>query len=298
MSNLVVSDWAPLAKGIYLEGLAVDERRVAVWYSDVIAGGVRGLMSDGGTLSLNPERKWTGGVIVNADGRVLSSGAGGIMWNNPEDDTSGWLIDTIDGAPINGINEMAADAGGALYFGTADLENIEKGEPPRPAAIYRLTLDRQAIQVADGLGFANGLMLSDDGSRLYYNDTFDGTYVFDVRRDGTLSERRRLLAKEDCDGMVLDAEGNLLLTGFHSGHLLRVGPDGSELGRIDTPADAITQVRFGGADLRDLYVCTVPADGGDNLKDGILPTEERSILYRGRGGIAGQRLPAPRFALP
>jgi hypothetical protein len=37
-----VGEFVGIAKGLYLEGLAVDYARDVVWYSDVIAGGVHG----------------------------------------------------------------------------------------------------------------------------------------------------------------------------------------------------------------------------------------------------------------
>ena len=42
--------------------------------------------------------------------------------------------------------------------------------------------------------------------------------------------------------------------------------------------------------MRDVLITTVPADGGDNLKDGVLPSAQRSVLYRGRSDIAGAAL--------
>jgi len=63
---------------------------------------------------------------------------------------AGWFSE-IDGKPINGINEMIPDGTGGIYFGTVDIEQIEKGKPTRPAALYRLTANRRVILVADGL---------------------------------------------------------------------------------------------------------------------------------------------------
>jgi sugar lactone lactonase YvrE len=88
-----------LAKGLYLEGLAVDPARGIVWYSDVIAGGIHGVRPDGGIISFNQDRMWTGGILVNEDGSVLSTGEGGIMWNHPDTGRSGWLLREIDGKP-------------------------------------------------------------------------------------------------------------------------------------------------------------------------------------------------------
>ena len=47
MGELTIGEFEQVASGIYLEGLAVDYERGVVWYSDVIAGGVHGLMPDG-----------------------------------------------------------------------------------------------------------------------------------------------------------------------------------------------------------------------------------------------------------
>jgi sugar lactone lactonase YvrE len=292
-----VGTFEPVAAGLYLEGLAVDTKRNIVWYSDVIAGGIHGLKPDGSTVSLNKERMWTGGILLNEDGSVLSSGAGGIMWNNPETGRSGWLISEIGGKPVNGINEMMPDGTGGIYFGSVDIEQIAKGEPTRPATLYRLTVDGEVIVVADQLGFANGIMLSADRQHLYYNDTFHSPYVFDVLADLSLANRRRLIEKEDCDGMALDAEGNLWITGFRSSAITRVKPDGTLLAPVPTPAGAITQVRFGGADMRDYYITSVPADGGDSLKVGVMPTEKKSILYRGRSDVPGMPIAPARFKL-
>ena len=290
-------EFEQLAKGLYLEGLAVDYARDIVWYSDVIAGGIHGVMPDGRITSFNRDRMWTGGILLNEDGSVLSSGAGGIMWNNPDSGKSGWLLSEINGDPINGINEMAPDGSGGIYFGTVDIERIQRGEPTRPAALYRLAVDGQVNLVADNLGFANGIMLSPDGKQLYYNDTFDSTYVFDVLADLSLANRRRLVEKKDCDGLALDAEGNLWITGFRSGELTRVRCDGTPMSPVPTPAGAVTQIRFGGSDMRDFYITCVPADGGDSLAVGVQPTEQRSLLYRGRCEVPGMPIPPARFRL-
>lgn len=291
-----VSEHRQIARGLYLEGLAVDYGRDLVWYSDVIAGGVHGVRPDGTpAFSLNPERMWTGGIMMNHDGAVLSSGADGIMWNRPEEGTSGWLIREVDEGPLLGVNEMTPDGQGGIYFGTIDIEQIEKGEATRPAFIYHLSAAGKARRVAGPVGFANGLMRSPDGARLFFNETFDATCVFDIASDGSLLARRRLLEKYDCDGMALDAEGNVLVTGFQSGAITCLAPDGRVLAALDTPAEAVTQVRFGGADMRDIYLNCVPLDAGEGLKAGESPTEQRSFLLRGRVDRPGRPVAPAQF---
>jgi sugar lactone lactonase YvrE len=286
-----------VAAGVYLEGLAVDFMRRAVWYSDVIGGGVHGLMPDGRRVTCNADRKWTGGLLMNADGSVLSSGAGGIMWNNPDTGRSGWLLHEIDGETINGINEMVPDGSGGIYFGTVDIERVERAEATRPTAIYRLTTGGDVIKVSGDMNFTNGFMLSHDRKRFYCNDTFVGTWIFDVQPDRTLANRRMLLDKPDADGMALDADGNIWITGFRSSSLTRLRPDGTPLEPLATPAGAITQIRFGGQDFRDYYINSVPAAGGDSLKDGLPLHARESYLYLGRSATPGMPVATAQFII-
>jgi len=297
MSEPLLSEFRQIAAGIYLEGLAVDTRLDRVWYSDVVAGGIHVLLPDGGTATLNSDRMWTGGVMLNHDGSVLSSGPGGIRWNNLGTGRSGWLLQEMAAEAVSGINEMVPDGEGGLFFGTCDIEMVASGGTPRPTQIYRLTRDRELLKLADGIGFSNGIMLDAENGRFYCNDTFTGTWVFDVQADLSLTNKRMLIEKEDADGMVLDAEGNVWITGFRSGSITRVSPAGDILSAVKTPAAAITQVRFGGQDMRDVYINSVPIDGGDNLKDGEIPTEQRSVMYRGRSSVAGRPIKPTCFEL-
>ncbi len=291
------ADFTAIAKGVYLEGLAFDFCREVIWFSDVIGGGIHGVKPDGTPVAtFNAERMWTGGVLMNDDGAVLSTGQGGIMWNHPESGRSGWLIDRIDGASVNGINELVPDGTGGIVFGTIDLDSVVKGDPPGPSAIYRLSASRELTKLAD-LGFANGLMFDAARQRLYCNDTFTCAWSFDVGRDFALTNRQTFAAKDDADGMALDAEGNVWITGFRSRAIIRITPEGSEQAPLRGPPGAITQVRFGGADLCDIYLNSVPSGGGDSLKDGVPIEGKRSFLYKGRSIVPGMALAPARFQL-
>ncbi|MFV8817601.1 SMP-30/gluconolactonase/LRE family protein [Haliea sp. E17] len=297
MHQLAVGQFQQLAAGIYLEGLAVDQQRDMVWYSDVVGGGLYGIRPNGGIETLNPGRMWTGGVMMNHDGSVLSSGQGGIMWNNPDSGKSGWLINEINGSPVNGINEMVPDGSGGIFFGTVDIDMVIEGATPRPTNLYRLTADREVILLAEGIGFTNGIMFDSSRKTFYCNDTFNRTWAFDVTEDLTLTNKRPFFERDDVDGMALDADGNVWITGFQHGVLTRVSPDGALLDPVETPGEAITQVRFGGSDACDFYINCVPIDGGESLKNGETLTEHRSFLYRGRSESPGRVMEPARFTI-
>lgn len=286
-----------LAAGLYLEGLTVEPGSETVWYSDVIAGGLHRIGAAGDHTSFNDGRMWVGGLAVNHDGKILSTGAGGIQWTDPASGESGWLLREIAGEPINGINELAPDGQGGLYFGTVDLASIAQGKRPQPVGLYHFAVDGSVRKMCDGLGFTNGLALSPDGGTLYCNESFDGVYAHDVGPDLALSNRRKLLDKPDCDGLTLDENGNLWITGFVSSFIERMAPDGTLLGRFETPGSAVTQMRFGGADLLTIYLVSVPDDAGQRLARGDLPDEEISFLYRARGEVPGYLVPQISFAM-
>jgi sugar lactone lactonase YvrE len=285
-----------LTSGYYLEALFVTAD--AIWFSDVTQEGVRQLTPDGQVRAW-PGKRLIGGIMLNHDGIVLSSGAGGIDWLDPVSCTSGVLIDTIADGPIPGANEMAADSSGALYFGTIDHPAIERGTTPGPSALCRLTPDGRCVKLRDGMTFSNALQLSPDGRRLYHNETFTGTFAFDVAADGSLGPPTLLLEKPDCDGMAVDCEGGIWVTGFESNEIIRALPDGHIDRRIALPAQAsATNVFFAGEDGRDLYVTAVRPEAANELKAGRLPSAPASFLYRGRCEIPGLPVPRPRLRIP
>jgi sugar lactone lactonase YvrE len=298
MSTLAVGEYQGIAEGVYLEGLSVDHQRNVIWYSDVINGGIHAVTPEGKAVtSLNKERMWTGGIMMNSDGAVLSSGQGGIMWNHPDTEHSGWLLQELEGQPINGINEMWPDGEGGIYFGTNDIERVIEAKETRPTAIYRLTADRQVIKLAEDINFSNGLAFDRERRRFYCSDTFNIAWAWDVNDDLSLSHRRTLFNKDDCDGLALYADGTILITGFRSpGVITCVTATGEELEGLRTPEGSTTQIRFGGADARDFYINVVPGDGGDSLKDGK-PLSGASFLYRGRAEKPGVLVQPANFTL-
>lgn len=277
----------PLARGYYLEGLLVDGENV--WFTDVAQGGVRRLGSDQVLLD---DRTMIGGLLLNNDGSLLVAGGGGVAWVNPATGASGLLVEGLDG-----VNEMHADGRGGMVFGTIDLPAILRGEKPGPSSIFRLSADRALTRLRDGLAFANGLAFSPDGSTLYFNESFAAVRAFPVDEAGSLAEPQLMVDKPDCDGMALDVDGNIWITGFASGELICLSPDGREVRRLTLPGPACTNLRFGGTDMRDLYVNIVDPASAQALAEGRPLEKQTSVLYRTRSPVAGAPAARPSFKL-
>jgi sugar lactone lactonase YvrE len=192
---------------------------------------------------------------------------------------------------------MAADDAGNLIFGTVDIPAFERGETPGPCSLVRLGVDGAVTRLADGLTFTNGLALSADGRLLFHNESFVGVFAYEIDAAGRLGPNRMLLDKPDCDGMKLDTQGRLWITGFRSPELTILSPDGSKVETFPLPVEAATNLWFGRADGRDIYVTAVQPVAVASPGEVIQPTAPTSTLIRGRLPVAGQPVRRPQFRL-
>ena len=147
-------------------------------------------------------------------------------------------------------NDIAMAADGTLYASDPDWRG-DGGQ------LWRIDRDRSAHLIETGMGTTNGIEVSPDGKRLYVNESVQRkVWVYDRAGDGTLSNKRLLLAFPDfgLDGMRCDADGNLYLARYDAGKVLVLDPAGRILHEIATKGGKPTNVAFGGKDGRDVYV--------------------------------------------
>ena len=287
MTASAAEGFEAIARGFYIEGLLVEGPDI--WFTDIGFSGVQKVGSD---TRLLPERTMIGGLQLNEDGALLVSGAGGVEWAHPASGQNGTLIDGLDG-----VNEMYACGRGGLIYGTIDLPAILRGEKPGSSTIEYLSPDGEKARLRDGLTFANGLALSPGQDELYFNESFSATRAFPIVLGGQLGEPRTLSDMPDCDGMALDVDGNMWITGFASRELRCLAADGTEIRRLKLPGNACTNVRFGGPDMRDLYVAVVDPAAAKALADAMPLQEQTSTLFRTRSPVAGARRKPTRFKL-
>ena len=277
--------WRERARGSYLEGLAIDPTTGEIWCSDVIAGGVR---SDRHLERvLMPDRQWIGGLLTNSESTLLVSGSGGIRWLNHRSGASDWLLRCQDVCPLGGINEMVADERGGLYFGSSDLERIIAGEKTRPTALYYRQPDGRVRCVSDSVAFANGMAIDKQRQKLYCNDTFRGTWSFDIGAHGSLSEGRLLFSEPFVDGLALDEGGTLWISRMGNSAITRINAEGVLMQGFETGAGGVTQLRFFGVDGGQLAVTAVEADSARTLQRRGALSKEGSRLMTGSSGVRG-----------
>jgi gluconolactonase len=119
--------------------------------------------------------------------------------------------------------------------------------------VYFLPADRKAlVRVADDLEKPNGIIGTPDGKLLYVSDFgAKKTYRYDIAPDGSLSDKT-LVIDQGSDGMTLDTEGHLYLTGDG---VMVFDSTGRQVEHIAIPGEKWTaNVAFCGKDRRTLFI--------------------------------------------
>jgi len=165
------------------------------------------------------------------------------------------LVKDYKGKLLNGPNDLWVRPDGGVYFTDPFYKRPYWKRGPMEQdgqCVYYLSPDRKRlVRAADGLAQPNGIIGTPDGRKLYVADIRGGkTYVYDTNKDGTLSNRK-LFCKMGSDGMTIDGEGNVYLTGRGVTVFDRAG---SKVEHIDVPQRWTANVCFGGRDRRTLFI--------------------------------------------
>jgi gluconolactonase len=208
------------------------------------------------------------GLGVDAEGRLLicQHGERRIARLNA-DGTQTALADRFEGKHFNSPNDLALRKNGDIYF-TDPPYGLDKGNdsPLKELGwngVYRIAKDGKVTLLVKDLTFPNGIAFSPDEKTLYVAVSDPKRTVimaYDVQtEDGVTNGRiffdaeplRGAGRKGACDGMKVDALGNVFSTG--PGGVLVLSPAGKHLGTVLT--DNNTGNCAWGDDGSTIYIC-------------------------------------------
>ena len=173
---------------------------------------------------------------------------------------------------------MVVDGRGNAYVGNTSFDF--PGGEFAPGILALVTPDGSARQVADGVAFPNGIVVTPDNSTLIVAESYGNRLTaFDIASDGSLSNQR-VWADLDGgvpDGICLDAEGAVWYG--------------------DVPNKRCVRVREGGEVLQTIYLdrgCFACMLGGTDGRTLFMVAREWGGLESAAGGqLTGQILTAP-----
>ena len=269
-----------------------------IYFTDMPFGADNGMIlhydpKSGKTTVFTDRSGKSNGLAFRPDGSMVScDGADGggrrlIVWDlaTGQGET---LVDRVDGKRFNSPNDLCVDLHNRIYFTDPRYGGTEPRELDREA-VYRLNADGSVTEITREVEKPNGIVLSPDQKTLYVGDHNNGgnrlrptdpepkrgamkVYAFPLNSEGLVDGHRRTLVdfgKENgCDGMTVDAEGNVYLAcrSLARPGVMVVASDGRRLAFIETgPANQKglfddwkgipSNVEFGiGDDAHSLYV--------------------------------------------
>jgi gluconolactonase len=260
---------------VFTEGPCCD-RAGNVFFTNTEASKI--LKWDGRGLSVfRQDKNAANGLLFDKQGRLVAceGGAGRVTRTDMHSQKIEILCDQYGGHPLGAPNDLCFDNAGRIYF-TSRLPNTDP-EKGNVNSVYRIDPDGRVTRLvhAPDIHMPNGIVTSPDDRTLYLVES-DGRadrnrciLAFDLDEEGNPSNPRKLIdfyPGRSGDGMAADEQGNLYIAaGLHrprgtaetldtrSGiHV--VSPGGELLAFAETPEDTITNCRFGGEDLKTLYI--------------------------------------------
>ncbi len=157
--------------------------------------------------------------------------------------------------PLNGPNDLWNAADGGVYFTDPYYKRSWWDHNTMPQvcqAVYYIEPDHKTIiRVIDDLVQPNGIVGTPDGKTLFIADIGGKkTWSYTINKDGSL-DNKKLFCEMGSDGMTIDVDGNIYLTGKG---VTIFDKNGTQIGNIAVPEDWTANVCFGGKDMKSLFI--------------------------------------------
>ena len=246
-----------LADGFKFTEGPIADKEGNVFFTDqpndkVMKWSVEGKLSEFGSFGR------ANGMFFDNDGRLLTcSDMDNELWSVGMDGSKKVLVADFNGKRLNGPNDVWVNPkNGDIYFTDPFYKRpywTREGVMQQPGQyVYLLKRDRKTLVVADTeYKQPNGIIGSPDGKLLYVADIGDSkTYVYDIQPDGSLANRK-LFCSLGSDGMTIDNQGNIYLTGKG---VTVFNAKGEQIEHIPVEAGWTANVCFGGKDMKTLFI--------------------------------------------
>lgn len=154
---------------------------------------------------------------------------------------------------MNQPNDLAIAADGTMFASDPAWKN-------NTGQLWRIDRDGKTTLLAANLGTSNGIEVSPDGKNLYVNESVQrNVWAWSINTDKSISNKKLIRQFPDFgfDGMRCDVDGNLYIARHGKGTVVKMSPAGEILREIDILGKKPSNLCFGGADGKTVYVTEV-----------------------------------------
>jgi gluconolactonase len=189
---------------------------------------------------------------------------GSIQVVDPETGDFTILYEACDGRRLRGPNDLVFDDAGGFWF--TDLGKTRDRDSDRGAVYYARADGSMIREAIFPLERPNGIGLSPDGKTLYVVETPTARcWAFTLTAPGQIDaaagpyrgEKGRVVVGlggyQMFDSLAVDAEGHICVATLITGAVSDIWPDGSRVDQYALPDMMVTNVCFGGPDLRTAF---------------------------------------------
>lgn len=268
--GILAKDFAlkKLAEGYnFLEGPIWDFTNNRLLFSEVGGNKLHQWSEEKGVEVFLDPSYYAGGNAFDSQGNILScqGGARQVARISPDGKTE-VLTKDFEGKKFNSPNDIVEKSDGTIWFTDPDYGLLaafgEKAKEHRELDKFHVfrydPATKQTVSVYADLSKPNGLVFSQDESKLYVGNSNEGDrklVVFDVTADNQLQNMEKLADIESktwgIDGLKMDKNGNLYAACGDGVNVL--SPDGKLLGKIPTDFE-VTNICFGKSDKKTLFL--------------------------------------------
>lgn len=242
----------------FTEGPAVDKQG-NVFFTDQPNNNIWKYSTEGQLTVFLDNAGRANGLYFDQKGNLLAcADEHNQLWSIAPDGKPTVVLSNFEGRPFNGPNDLWINPKNAgIYFTDPYYQrDYWTRQAPDPGLggqklYYLPSGQKAAVVVDDQLRKPNGIVGTPDGKTLYVADIeANKTYQYQIGPAGRLTNRR-LFVEQGSDGMTIDHEGNLYLTGKG---VTVYSAAGKKLEHIDVPAEWTGNVCFGGKDRKTLFI--------------------------------------------
>ena len=240
----------------FTEGPAVDAQGV-VFFTDQPNDRILKVDLEGKVTEYMKPAGRSNGMFFAPDGKLIAcADEKNEMWEIAADKSHRVLFGKFEERKLNGPNDVWIDSNSTMYFTDPYYQRKwweHKTRPQNKQSVYRVDRDGANVTlVDDSLVQPNGIVGDWERRLLFVADIGDSkTYQYTIANDGTLVDRK-LFCSSGSDGMTIDDQGNLYLTGKKG--VTVFNKDGKEIQIISVPENWTANVCIGGKDRRTLFI--------------------------------------------
>jgi sugar lactone lactonase YvrE len=232
-----------------------DDEAGAAWWTDIEGRTLHRLDWTTRVLTHYPTRaRLASFAFVEGRREFIAAFEDGFALFDPVSGVTGALVRPDGLGERQRLNDGRVDRQGRFWAGAM----MEADRSPSDACLYCASGGCIETHLR-GIGIANGLCWSPDGTACYFADSRAGTiwrFAFDPATGGlsARTEFARSVAGACPDGATVDGEGYVWSAQWGGGCVIRYAPDGRIDRVLEVPVSQPSCVAFGGPDLDRLLV--------------------------------------------